>query len=381
MATITVYPSGYVRDDHAYKSVKGITNGYKSAGNWYRYATIEATAGGAETYFYYTFDLSELPPDVVITSVTCVATAIVPKFNSLETSTVQLYCSTNAKGSAVAMGKKVSVESGTWTRKELKDCRLKLYGKTYESSAATTDIMFYGATLTIEYAEAANVPIVGDVTIEGVAKELSMGYCNIDGVWKTIAKSYTNINGVWKPAYRIGDVVFKWKKYSVGTVKIADGWRYPGTGNYTRIDYTDSTAEFEIARKPDQHPERLAPTYGNNELISLDWGTVPHSTQSVGSTIVTDYTSTIPSDDVVYVKILNTAGWDTPVNPNYVYLNSLSSSGYNSDGTMKYLKLVTPIYNPTYRDVQGEYIEEVTSSDINAYPYNGIQDGYWYVMQ
>lgn len=59
----------------------------------------------------------------------------------------------------------------------------------------------------------------------------------------------------------------------------------------------------------------------------------------------------------------------------------VSSSDYNSDGTMKYLKLVTSIYNPTYQDVQGEYIEEVTSSDYNAYPDNGVQDGYWYVRQ
>lgn len=203
MATITVYPSGYVRDDYSYKSAKYISRGYKSAEITSRYATIEATAGGAETYFYYTFDLSELPPDVVITSVTCLASAILPRFNSLETSTVQLYSGTNAKGSAAAMGEKVSIESGTWTRKELEDCRLKLYGKTREASADTTEIKFYGATLTIEYAEAANVPIVGNVTIDGVAKELSMGYCNIDGVWKEIVKSYSNIDGVWKPTHKI----------------------------------------------------------------------------------------------------------------------------------------------------------------------------------
>lgn len=54
----------------------------------------------------------------------------------------------------------------------------------------------------------------------------------------------------------------------------------------------------------------------------------------------------------------------------------VSSSDYNSNGTMKYLKLITPIYNPTYQDVQGGYIEEVTSSDYNAYPDNEVQDGY-----
>lgn len=198
MATITVYPSGYVSDDYSYKSIKNIERGYSSANSIFLYATIEGNLGiGAETYFYYTFDLSELPPNVVITSVTCLATADASRM--FETSTVQLYSGTNAKGSAAAMGEKVSIESGTWTREELNDCRLKLYAKSKRAGGATLNISFYGATLTIEYAEAVNVPIVGNVTIDGVVKELVGGYCNIGGVWKEIAESYVNVDGVWKP--------------------------------------------------------------------------------------------------------------------------------------------------------------------------------------
>lgn len=198
MATITVYPSGYVSDDYSYKRIKNIDYGYASANSIFLYATIEGNLGiGAETYFYYTFDLSELPPNVVITSVTCLATADASR--TFKTSTVQLYSGTNAKGSAAAMGEKVSIESGTWTREELNDCRLKLYAISNREGGATLNIYFYGATLTIEYAEAANVPIVGNVTIDGVAKELVGGYCNIGGVWKEIAESYVNVDGVWKP--------------------------------------------------------------------------------------------------------------------------------------------------------------------------------------
>ena len=387
--TLTVYPSGYVSDDYAYKSATGIENGYNFADNT-TYATINLTkGGGAETYIYYTFDLSAIPDGAVITSVSCSANVTISSTFSLYISsrTMQLYSGTTAKGSSASIpsnAASTTITAGDWTRDELTDCRLKLYAKrgSYGSTSGI-HIKFYGATLTVEYAEPDIIHIIGNTTVDGVAKTLAGGYVNIGGVWKTIAKSYTNINGVWKPTYGIGDVVFKWKKYSVENVKVADGWKYPGTSGYTHIvDYTDSTAEFEIARKSELNDKGLAPTYGDNELISLDWGTVSHSTQSVGSTIVTDYTSTSPSDAVIYVKILNTAGWDTPVNPNYVYLNNLvSSSDYNSDGTMKHLKLVAPIYNPTYQDVQGEYIEDVTSSNYNAYPENGVQDGYWYVRQ
>ncbi len=202
MATITVYPSGYVSDDYSYKSIKNIDRGYASANSNFLYAEIEGNSGiGAETYFYYTFDLSELPPDVVITSVTCLAAA--SRGFGFETSTVQLYSGTNAKGSAAAMGEKVSIESGTWTREELNDCRLKLYAKSGTENGASLNIKFYGATLTIEYAEAASVPIIGNATIEGAAKELVGGYCNIGGVWKEIAESYVNVDGVWKPTHNI----------------------------------------------------------------------------------------------------------------------------------------------------------------------------------
>lgn len=392
MATITVYPSGYVSDDYAYESATGIENGYNSADNT-TYATIYLTKGsGAETYIYYTFDLSAIPDGAVITSVSCSANVTISStfFLYISSREMQLYSGTTAKGSSASIpsnAASTTITAGDWTRDELTDCRLKLYAKRGSRGASGIQINFYGASLTIEYAEPDIIPIVGNTTVDGVAKTLAGGYVNIDGIWKTIAKSYSNINGVWKPTYGIGDVVFKWKKYSVETVKVADGWRYPGTGDFIIQEYNDNAAEFEIARKSNMNDKGLAPTYGDNELISLDWGTVPHSTQSVGSTIVTDE----DKSHVIYVKITDTTGWDTPrgmygsevsLNPNYVYLNNLvSSSDYNSDGTMKHLHLVTPIYNPTYQDVQGEYIEEVTSSDYNAYPDNGVQDGYWYVRQ
>lgn len=204
MATITVYPSGYVSDDYAYKRIAKIENGYASADST-SYALIYATEGAlAETYFYYTFDLSAIPSDAVITSVTC--SAKLQGNNNLTHQTVQLYSGENAKGSPASMftywERVVSITAGDWNREELNNCRLKLYAK--RSSDLMTDtsvygIFFYGATLTIEYAEAANVPIVGNVTIDGVAKELVGGYCNIGGVWKEIAESYVNVDGVWKP--------------------------------------------------------------------------------------------------------------------------------------------------------------------------------------
>ena len=38
-------------------------------------------------------------------------------------------------------------------------------------------------------------------------------------------------------------------------------------------------------------------------------------------------------------------------------------------------------YTRVLANQQGSYIEDVTSTDENAYPANGVQDGYWYVKQ
>lgn len=214
MATITVYPSGYVSDDYSYNSASNIENGYNSADNS-TLAKIYATKGAlAETYFYYTFDLSAIPSDAVITSVTC--SAKLQGDNRLENQTVQLYSGENAKGSPASMPlyweRVVSITAGDWNREELNNCRLKLYAKRSRDSTTASSkyvIKFYGATLTIEYAEPDIIPIIGNINIGGVSKEIVNGYCNIGGIWKTIAKSYTNINGVWKPTHGIGDVVFK----------------------------------------------------------------------------------------------------------------------------------------------------------------------------
>ena len=135
---------------------------------------------------------------------------------------MQLYSGTIAKGSSTSIplrANATTITAGNWTRDELTDCRLKLYAKRTDSGATTArNINFYGASLTIEYAEPDIIPIAGNITVGGVAKTLAGGYVNIGGVWKTICKSYSNINGIWKPTYKAGEVTFIWKKYTVEQV-------------------------------------------------------------------------------------------------------------------------------------------------------------------
>lgn len=386
LKTLTVYPSGYISDDYAYASAENIENGYNSADNT-TYATINLTTGSeAETYIYYTFDLSAIPDGAVITGVSCSAKATISSTSYLYISsrTMQLYSGTTAKGSYASIpssANATTISAGDWTRDELTDCRLKIYASRGSLGATTArNIKFYGASLTIEYAEPDIIPIVGNITVGGVAKTLAGGYVNIGGVWKTICKSYSNINGVWKPTYKAGEVTFTWKKYTVEQV------------------VTSTTYSLDIAN------EYTFTTLGGG---STDGWSDYYANYISGYTLYSTQTLDESSGEVSY-----TGGFAAPSNSNIkTFCSDLKASlGAAADRAAsayrQYDKYVSGnietfhakilvytsnngieidekrvVANNTYSDAQGEYIEDVTSSDYNAYPENGVQDGYWYVRQ
>lgn len=154
--TITVHPTG-VADDHAYASVSSITNGYAESSNT-NYATINLTTGqNATTYIYFTFDFSSIPASATIDSVSCTAKAYINTTNSsrITTRQIQLYSGTTAKGSASTVSNSTtafSMTTGTWTRNELQNARIRLYG--VRGTSNTTSgyyFRFYGATFTVNY--------------------------------------------------------------------------------------------------------------------------------------------------------------------------------------------------------------------------------------
>lgn len=154
--TITVHPTG-VADDHAYASVSSITNGYAESSNT-NYATINLTTGqNATTYIYFTFDFSSIPAGATINSVSCTAKAYINTTNSsrITTRQIQLYSGTTAKGSASTISNSTNaftMTAGTWTRNELQNARIRLYG--VRGTSNTTSgyyFRFYGATFTVNY--------------------------------------------------------------------------------------------------------------------------------------------------------------------------------------------------------------------------------------
>lgn len=154
--TIAVHPTG-VASDHAYASVSNITNGYAESSNT-SYATINLTTGtNATTYIYFTFDFSSIPAGATINSVSCTAKAYINTTNSsrITTRQIQLYSGTTAKGSASTVSNSTtafSMTTGTWTRNELQNARIRLYGvRSTSNTTSSYYFRFYGATFTVNY--------------------------------------------------------------------------------------------------------------------------------------------------------------------------------------------------------------------------------------
>lgn len=152
--TLTLYPAAYVSGS---PTPSNSTRPVGKSDTNTTYAQQSATTGrNAESYMYYSFDTSDLPEDAVITSVTCKAKGYVSNTSRFTTRTMQMYVGTStAKGTAVSMSTSASSQSiscGTWSRKELETCYIKIYCKRGTSSTTSSaNIRFYGATLTIKY--------------------------------------------------------------------------------------------------------------------------------------------------------------------------------------------------------------------------------------
>ena len=175
----SVTPSSYDSSNYSYGSVNSsnpLSNPIGKDSSSTTYAEWDMKHGnGSETYVFYKFDLSEIPSDATINSVTCNAKGYISQTSSnrVSTRTMQMFYGTSTpKGDSVTLSNSESIQTlhcGTWTREELNDCRIRLYGKRGILGALTTTISmrFYGAGLTINYSYDGTEYTITTSTSEG----------------------------------------------------------------------------------------------------------------------------------------------------------------------------------------------------------------------
>lgn len=151
--SVTLIPSGYTGlTGMTINSSYPIDRGYADADstNYTRFDVTQSTTGSV----YFTFDVSDIPANATITSVTARGKARVNNTTRVTNTVMQLYTNTTAKGSnstfASTTASTQTITAGSWTRSEISNLRLKI-GGTASSSSSSRRIDFYGADVTVNY--------------------------------------------------------------------------------------------------------------------------------------------------------------------------------------------------------------------------------------
>lgn len=197
MNTLEVIPSGYDANRTAWHSASNIQNGYADTTNTTG-AFIYLTRGGmAETYIYYTFDVSAIPVGATINSITGKVKCFISEVSSsrITQRNIQLFAGTTAKGSPTTIDNMTSLfdlTPGNWTREELGNISLRVYAQRgYTGSNNNYYIIFYGAELTIEYESG------------GLTQTLKI---KSNGNWEDVSKVYKKENGSWVEQQDLSEV-------------------------------------------------------------------------------------------------------------------------------------------------------------------------------
>ena len=142
----SAYDSGTFTTGTQYPTSNGLTN---TSSTSYARFTVSTT----RQYCIYSFNVTGIPSNATITSISCSVKAYATNTN-VTTRTVQLYSGTTAMGSAYTLPTSNSTftitNPGTWTLAQLGNAKIRFTGQR-SSGNNTYYIRFYGANLSITY--------------------------------------------------------------------------------------------------------------------------------------------------------------------------------------------------------------------------------------
>lgn len=189
MSSLTVYPNSYDTSKSVFSGVPtNPNNAYTTYddGNYASYYLV--TGANAKTYIYYTFDLSTIPANATIKTVSCTASAFVTDGTAtrIAVKQLQLFSGNTAKGTPSdfsATATYYELDTGTWTRQELDDLYLRVYvQRGTQRTTSSYMVRVIGADLTIEYESG------------GAVQTLKI---RSNGEWTDVSKVYKKESGSW----------------------------------------------------------------------------------------------------------------------------------------------------------------------------------------
>lgn len=290
--TKTFYPSAHDSSVSVYDDISGATNPIgKGSGDDSSYAQIYLVTGvNAETYIFWPFDTSAIPDTAEIISVECNMTGKISSPSGIWSITAQLYSGDVAKGEAADIPSVItgtfSIPAGTWTRDELKNCRLRLYAQRGVMFVNQShNIQFCGADLTVTY------------TYQNEKFMIKLG-----GTWNGASRVFKKVSGIWVEQTDLanvieenvrfqngGEYVSPYKVTITGSGKDSTGYFHSGV-DIGGISY-DSATTIEV------EPGTVAVIQTYQHSIYLDGVLVAGTTSSTGATVMfPTYEHTVTSD-------------------------------------------------------------------------------------
>ena len=147
------------------------------------------TGGGAVSKLAVKFDMSMIPTNAKINSISCTIKArISNSYSGILRGVAQLYCGTAGLSSEIELGMSEEAQSfsdtGRWDRESLDELILLITctrGSLYTNSSQT--LRFFGADLTVDYTGGGSSgPVLST---------------KVNGSWVNVSKVYKKVNSLW----------------------------------------------------------------------------------------------------------------------------------------------------------------------------------------
>ena len=192
MASVTLTPTGYDGQRSSYISVDAsypLSNGLtSSSSDTFAVLTLNK-GGGAVSNLAVKFDVSNIPTNAKINSISCTIKArISNSYSNILRGVAQVYCGTAGLSSEIELGLSEVAQSfsetGLWDRESLDELILLITctrGSLYTNSSQT--LRFYGADLTVDYTGGGSSgPVLST---------------KVNGSWVNVSKVYKKVSGIW----------------------------------------------------------------------------------------------------------------------------------------------------------------------------------------
>lgn len=191
MASVTLVPTGYDGQHSSYSSVDAsypLSNGLTSSSSD-AFAVLNLNkGGGAVSKLAVKFDMSKIPTDAKVNSISCkIKARISNAYTYILSGVAQLYCGTAGLSSEIDLGTSEVAQSfsdtGYWDRESLDDLILLITCTRGSLSANSSQTLrFYGADLTVDYTGGSSGPVLST---------------KVNGSWVNVSKVYKKVNGIW----------------------------------------------------------------------------------------------------------------------------------------------------------------------------------------